>query len=123
MEEAGIKYRTEKKWTAAWLQSDFYRARLPLKGYARGRRARMPATIPAPPAPVLIEAALVQSVERATIPQSEADEPEFKFAQFIDWDERRRRDNADTRLPDPPPVPSQHYIEVMEQLTGKKPAD
>jgi hypothetical protein len=35
LEEAGVKYQTEKKWTAAWLQSDFHRARAPLRGYAR----------------------------------------------------------------------------------------
>ena len=33
MTKAGITYRTGKPWTADWLQSDFYRARAPLKGH------------------------------------------------------------------------------------------
>ena len=35
MTKAGITYRTGKPWTADWLQSDFYRARVPLKEHAR----------------------------------------------------------------------------------------
>jgi hypothetical protein len=35
MTKAGITYRTGKPWTADWLQSDFYRARVPLKGHIR----------------------------------------------------------------------------------------
>ena len=38
MTRAGITYRTGKPWTADWLQSDFYRARAPLKGHARKQR-------------------------------------------------------------------------------------
>jgi hypothetical protein len=38
MTRAGITYRTGKPWTADWLQSDFYRARTPLKGHARRQR-------------------------------------------------------------------------------------
>jgi hypothetical protein len=37
MTKAGITYRTGKPWTADWLQSDFYRARTPLKGHVRKR--------------------------------------------------------------------------------------
>jgi hypothetical protein len=36
--KAGITYRTGKPWTADWLQSDFYRARVPLKGHVRKQR-------------------------------------------------------------------------------------
>lgn len=38
MTRAGITYRTGKPWTADWLQSDFYRARAPLKGQVRKQR-------------------------------------------------------------------------------------
>ncbi|MHB1302609.1 MAG: hypothetical protein ACYCZB_03920 [Acidiphilium sp.] len=33
--KAGITYRTGKPWTAKWLQSDFSRAQVPLRGCAR----------------------------------------------------------------------------------------
>jgi len=33
--KAGITYRTGKPWTAKWLQSDFSRAQMKLRGYAR----------------------------------------------------------------------------------------
>ena len=38
--KAGITYRTGKPWTAKWLQSDFSRAQMPLRGYGRKRQAR-----------------------------------------------------------------------------------
>lgn len=149
LEEAGIKYHTEKAWTAAWLQSDFHRARTPLKGYARGRRGRAsrvaantalpssstePKRVPDKPANGVQPEALHPVAPNhpadpahallaiAELKQSAADEPEFKFARFIDWDERRHSDGGQPGRPaSSPPPPSQHYIEVMEQLTGKKP--
>jgi len=61
--------------------------------------------------------------EHAELHQTEPDEPEFKPVRFIDWDEERRSDGG--RGPKEPaapaPAPSQRYIEIMEQLTGKKP--
>ena len=38
--KAGITYRTGKPWTAKWLQSDFSRAQMPLRGYGRKRGQR-----------------------------------------------------------------------------------
>ena len=121
LEEAGIKYQTEKRWTAAWLQSDFHRARAPLKGYAR---RKVPASleetqaVPAMAAPPTS----ADPLQGFTAFREEFTEPEFKLARFIDWDERRRGGDIRTQRPrSSGPPPSQHYIEVMEQLTGKKP--
>ena len=38
--KAGITYRTGKPWTAKWLQSDFSRAQMPLRGYGHNRGQR-----------------------------------------------------------------------------------
>ena len=77
--KAGITYRTGKPWTAKWLQSDFSRAQIPLKGYRRGKRPSQdvsaPATVPVVPA---LRAPVVQpaSSPRAT------SAPRFKPASF-----------------------------------------
>lgn len=59
----------------------------------------------------------------------EESEPEFRPVRFIDWDERRRLEreaaaNAPAQTPHgavPTEQPSEHYLAVMESLTGKKP--
>ncbi len=124
LEEGGIKYRTEKKWTASWLQSDFHRARMPLKGYGH-RKARIPSeAVPAVRATAapLTAVTSVPPARSGDATGEEFAEPEFKLARFIDWDERRQEDPPALRaLPSPSPAPSRHYVEVMEQLTGRKP--
>lgn len=125
MEEAGIKYNTEKKWTATWLQSDFHRAKAPLKGYARGRRVRTSTAAKELVSPNPFEpAGPARALQAHAEPeQHESCEPEFQFARFIDWDEKRPGGSGTPKPQSAPPAPppSQHYIEVMEQLTGKKP--
>jgi hypothetical protein len=85
MTQAGITYRTGKPWTADWLQSDVYRARLPLKGYRRKDQARQApgqetGAAPSPPVPA-----------QDTWPDHPApvEEPEFQPTIFIDWDAKR----------------------------------
>jgi hypothetical protein len=68
LEEAGVKYQTEKRWTAAWLQSDLHRARAPLKGYARK-------------APVLSEPTQASATAQPTVPPSSS-EPAPEIASF-----------------------------------------
>ena len=52
--KAGITYRTGKPWTAKWLQSDFSRAQMPLRGYARRHNLlETRGAAHAPPAPAL----------------------------------------------------------------------
>ena len=67
-----------------------------------------------------------------SFPESrDTSESEFKFIRFIDWDERRSATNdapvsappqLDVAASDATSAHSQHYIEIMEQLTGKKPS-
>jgi hypothetical protein len=121
LEKAGIKYDTEKMWTADWLQSDFHRARAPLKGYAR---RKLPVSLEVNQAVPPMEALPTSDdpPQAFTAFREEFAEPEFKLARFIDWDERRRGDDTGAKQPPvPQPPPSQHYVEIMEQLTGKKP--
>jgi hypothetical protein len=122
LEEAGIKYDTEKKWTADWLQSDFHRARAPLKGYAR---RRVPASSEAAQAapPMAASPTSVDPPQAFAAFREEFAEPEFKFARFIDWDEERKSETRTRENGVIPATPanSQRYDEVMAQLTGKKP--
>jgi hypothetical protein len=62
---AGITYRTGKPWTAKWLQSDFSRAQIPLRGYAR-RRNLTGATVAAHLAPAPITSTATPSPTAAT---------------------------------------------------------
>ena len=123
MTQAGITYRTSKPWTANWLQSDAYRARLPLKGYRRkgqaghalGQETRAPSPPPMSPVPA-----------QDTWPNHPApmEEPEFQPATFIDWDAKRSEVPA---MPAPAPAapiiqpPTAAYDDVLERLLGKKP--
>jgi hypothetical protein len=145
LEQAGVKYKTDKPWTSAWLQSDFHRARIPLKRYGQRKPGQATAPVSAtpvvagnilPPKPheqsdrmVLSEPVTLSSFYTAADGEPE---PEFKFARFIDWDERRQsahQPQAAEVKPPGGPAPesmpnqqhSQHYLEIMEQLTGKKP--
>ena len=145
LEQAGIKYKTDKPWTSAWLQSDFHRARMPLKGY--GQRKTGQAAEPVPAIPVVVGRALPPKPQERSgrmllsepvalsafsVAADDEPEPEFKFARFIDWDERRQSAHQPQAVevkmpsgPTPASTPnqqhSQHYLEIMEQLTGKKP--
>lgn len=80
-----------------------------------------------PPQPPAVPMTAAQSFAAA----QDTSEPEFKFIRFIDWDERPSTTSSATApaptqpgsaMPETPPAHSQHYIEVMEQLTGKKPS-
>jgi hypothetical protein len=80
LDEAGIKYDTQKKWTAAWLQSDFHRARAPLKGYARGRGVQVTATVQPGVLPSSFEPApKTVSFEPPPTDQSPAERPRPRF--------------------------------------------
>ena len=120
MTQAGITYRTGKPWTADWLQSDAYRARLPLKGYRRRGQARNAlgqetGTTPSPP---------VRAQDTCLDHPVPIEDPEFQPAKFIDWDTKRSGVQA-TRAPAPAaPIiqpPASAYDDVMERLLGKKP--
>jgi hypothetical protein len=84
-------------------------------------------TLP-PSLPVFVEA---KPPSRLFVAADSAPEPEFKPARFIDWDERRRDaermkemgQELDARAMSSPTQPhSQHFLEIMEYLTGKKPS-
>ena len=118
---AGITYRTGKPWTADWLQSEAYRARLPLKGYRRRNQTMssqsLAAQTPMPSAPP--ESA--QFIE--PYPSDVAGEPEFQPARFIDWEVRRSETDAPPADKPAAPIirpPSPTYDEVLERLLGKK---
>jgi hypothetical protein len=121
MTQAGITYRTGKPWTADWLQSDAYRARLPLKGYRRKDQARQAlgqetGAAPSPP---------VQAQDTWPDHPAPVEEPEFQPAIFIDWDAKRSAVPAT-----PAPAPAAPVIQprasacddVIERLLGKKPS-
>jgi len=122
MTEAAITYRTGKPWTADWLQSDAYRARLPLKGYRRrgkaGHTHAKETRTPSPPMPA------VPVQDTGPVPVVSTDEPEFQPARFIDWD-AKRPGNPVTPPPAPAaPIiqpPAAAYDDVIERLLGKKP--
>lgn len=153
MNKAKITYRTGKPWTADSLVQAFSRAQAPLKpreitvlaqphehdkhptnltdvseGAQLSARAGEPMS-----AAVAMSFSAPANVQPEPLPQisSEAEEePEFKLARFIDWDERRRvaeRTREARQQADAPTVSAhylvhnQHYREVMEYLTGKKP--
>jgi hypothetical protein len=117
MNAAEITYETGQPWSATALMQAFSRAQSPLKGYARrGKKRITDDPVVASNVPVS------QSV--STIPDhmpTDLDEPEFKIARFIDWDESARSPANETRQQTTSNSPSPHYIEIMEQLTGKKP--
>ncbi|WP_234729663.1 recombinase family protein [Acidocella facilis] len=122
MTMAGITYRTGKPWTADWLQSEAYRARLPLKGYRRRNQTRSSQSLltqtPMPPAPP-VSAQFIKPY-----PSDVAGEPEFQPARFIDWEVRRSETDAPPADEQAAPIirpPSPTYDEVMERLLGKKP--
>jgi hypothetical protein len=123
MTQAGITYRTGKPWTADWLQSDAYRARLPLKGYRRRGQTshalgQETGAAPSPPMPS-IPAQHTLSDHPAPM-----EEPEFQPATFIDWDAKR---SAAPATPVPAPAapiiqqPPSASDDVIERLLGKKP--
>lgn len=78
--KAGITYGTGKPWTAKWLQSDFSRAQMPLKGYGGKKPSPDSATAPTPasvssaPPPALIVP--------AKPPPPTSGLPRFKSASF-----------------------------------------
>ncbi|GBQ43148.1 MULTISPECIES: hypothetical protein [Acidocella] len=118
---AGITYRTGKPWTADWLQSEAYRARLPLKGYRRRNQTMssqgLAAQTPMPSAPPVS----AQFIE--PYPSDVAGEPEFQPARFIDWEVRRLATDAPPADEQAAPIirpPAPTYDEVMERLLGKK---
>ena len=122
---AGITYRTGKPWTADWLQSEAYRARLPLKGYRRRSQAETSqdqgARMPLPPvAPTPAR----NSCPNPSVLTELTDEPEFQPARFIDWEARRSEPGAPRPAEPAAPIirlPTPTYDEVMERLLGKKP--
>ncbi len=123
MTQAGITYRTGKPWTADWLQSDFYRARLPLKGYRRRGQARhaLDQETGAAPSPPMTPVPVQQ--DAWSDHPALMEEPEFQPAIFIDWDAKRSEAPA---LPAPAPAvaiiqpPASVYDDVIERLLGKK---
>lgn len=71
--KAGITYGTGKPWTAKWLQSDFSRAQMPLKGYGLRKKH--------PPVPAAVPAASALQVPVTRAPTA-ASTPRFKPASF-----------------------------------------
>lgn len=96
MTKAGITYRTGKPWTADWLQSDFYRARAPLKGYVR--KQRLEKTEPSEPA-ILLPSSQTELSPQTAIPaepkrevvtdQAPKAEPRFKPVSIKPFEPRR----------------------------------
>lgn len=76
--KAEITYGTGKLWTAKWLQSDFSRARQPLKGYGRNKPPPDSASAPTPVAP----APPTALISPGTPPPSASGVPRFKPATF-----------------------------------------
>jgi hypothetical protein len=104
--KAGITYGTGKPWTAKWLQSDFSRAQMPLKGYGRNKPPPNSTPAPSPVAPAL-PAALIAP---ATPPPPTSGGPRFKPATF--------------RIAEPPRAPSEAEraeIERNRRLTFGSP--
>lgn len=118
--KAGITYRTGKPWTAKWLQSDFSRAQVPLKGYARRRAVDVKPSQDGQGVATESQYPAALSNDISTEP----DEPEFKPASFIDWDAKRKHEAGGKTNGATPTASagSQRYEEVMAQLTGKKPS-
>jgi hypothetical protein len=78
--KAGITYGTGKPWTAKWLQSDFSRAQMPLKGYGRNKP---PPNSSSAPAPASVASALPPVlITPATPPPTKSGGPRFKPATF-----------------------------------------
>jgi hypothetical protein len=96
MTKAGITYRTGKPWTADWLQSDFYRARAPLKGHVRKRRPENDAAaepivaLPPPQIEPSAQAGLpTRSIEEIPPDQAPKVEPRFKPVSIKPFEPRR----------------------------------
>ena len=120
---AGITYRTGKPWTADWLQSEAYRARLPLKGYRRRKQTMSSQSLAAPTPMPSAAPEFAQCIE--PYPSDIAGEPEFQPARFIDWEVRRSEIGAPPSDEEAAPIirpPAPTYDEVMERLLGKKPS-
>jgi hypothetical protein len=141
--KANIKYDDGKgqDWTSEGLRREFVRAVRPLKrdkiqpnvtspaacSPQREIRASPTSTIPSHTAPYIAASAGAVFSDFDDLPATA--EPEFRPVRFIDWDERRRLEHeAAANAPSQPPrevAPSEkyseHYLGVMESLTGKKP--
>ena len=96
MTKAGITYRTGKPWTADWLQSDFYRARAPLKGQARGQRLKKntaaESVVALPPSqtePRAQAGQLTRSTVEIPPDQASKAEPRFKPVSIKPFEPRR----------------------------------
>ena len=141
--KANIKYDDGKgqDWTSEGLRREFVRAVRPLKRdktqpnvtssitcLPRAKMLAVPTSaVPSPAASYVAAPARTQFSDLDDVPSAE--EPEFRPVRFIDWDERRRLEREAAANAPPPPsrevVPteehSEHYLRVMESLTGKKP--
>jgi hypothetical protein len=76
--KAGITYGTGKRWTAKWLQSDFSRAQMPLKGY--GNKKPKPGSTPTPSTVAAAPPAAL--IGTSSPPPTKSGGPRFKPATF-----------------------------------------
>jgi hypothetical protein len=115
---AGITYRTGRPWTAEWIRRDFQRSVLPLK------RLRRTSQRPDEGRPATTRAVSGGVAQYQT---NDPDEPEFKPAAFVKWDETPVAEDERATGPEAPnartanPAPAQSYEEVMTKLLGRKP--